>query len=292
MRNMKFYFTGVTLLVFAMAFFVFLGAGCSSDNVTNTSADIPVVNEDISEIVSKALAVDNDGVIEELGELAEIAQDLSLPEAAKRAAISGYPQFDSITATWTVETTSQHGLATGLLYAQHAHVYRYQYRNQQGEPQKEWIVGLDTARSIQFQIMEGNGWCRTINHAGKLDSTTSDWIATGVNTDTLTINGTCLRAGLDSLRSHDAVRTMQYQLSLTFNNVRCLRGDTSDICRQIQGTLSGNFAANVAFMGGHTYGETTVTREMTITMNQGQAAISIGDKTYQGDLATGELSSN
>jgi hypothetical protein len=281
-------FIPAMILIFIIAS-IYFGAGCSSDEVTNTATDVPIVNEDVSEIVARAIAVDNDGVLEELGQLVELTQDLSLAKVGKLAAVAGDPQYDSATYTWTVEVTSQYGLATGLIYAQHTHTYQYQYRNQSGEPQKEWINGLDTARTIQFQIMEGSGWCRTLNYRGQLIGASSEWIASGANTDTLTINGTCLRTGLDSLRTHDAVRTLQYQLSMTFNNIRCLRGDASEIDQQVQGELGCNFAANVAFMSGHAYGETNVVREMTVTMNQGQATIAIGDNTYESDLETGDL---
>jgi hypothetical protein len=111
--------------------------------------------------------------------------------------------------------------------------------------------------------------------------------ATGINADTIVISGTCTRSGVDTLLTNQSVRTLAYQLELTFANVRCLRGQAQDMAEQITGDLSGNFTANVSFMSGYTYGETAITRTMAIVMADGQAAVAIGDKTYTGDLATG-----
>ena len=263
--------------------------GCSKDDATapQTTA-VPTVDGDVFESVIAAIAEDDGGVVDQVGDLAAIADGTdSLACAAKPLAGIGVPVYDSATGTWQVQVMRQKGGPAEPFQTAYTWTYRYQYRNQSGEPLQHRVVGTDTAYSIQFEIVAGNGTCRTARLSQRVMSMTGTLVATGVNTDTIVINGACTRTGVDTLSSCQSVRTLEYQLELAFANVRCLRGQAEDISQQVRGDLSGNFVANVAFMSGYAYGETNITRTMEIAMGDGRATLAIGDGSYSGDLATG-----
>jgi len=281
-----------SLLIFLLLLVFSLFTGCSKDSATAPlNTDIPTANKDISEAVAGSIAMDNGGIVDQLADLAAIATESDSFTVAKLWAGSiGAPNYDSATGTWRLQFTRERGESGGPFHAIFTRTYTYQYRNGNGEPQRQWVVNSDTACSIQFGILEGSGECRTLRICKQLTNMNGSWLATGVNTDTITISGTYECIGLDTLRSYQAVRAMQYQLNLMFTNIRCLRGKSVDFSRQVTGNMSGTFLANVAFMSGYSYGETNIFRNMNIAMAEGDANITIGSERFMGDLATGEPS--
>lgn len=264
--------------------------GCSSDDAVKSSTVlVPTVEEDVSESVAGSIAADNGGIIDELGDITELAQESAEFTLALKPEVAALPVYDSITGTWTLEINKERGYPNGQHYARYTRTYTYQYRNQDGEPQREWRVGQDTARSIHITVVDGNGYCRTLRLGGYQTQVLAQWVAQGANTDTLSISGACQRSGVDTLKSHQAVRTLAYQLAMQFSNLRCLRGAGSDAAGEVRGDLAANFTAAVTFMSGPAYGDTNVVRTMAIEMNQGEAQISVNGQSYSGDLATGDL---
>jgi hypothetical protein len=268
---------------------MFVAGGCSKDDtVAPQTTAVPTADSDVFETVIAAIGEDNGGVVDLAGDMAAAADDIdSFPVSAKIIAGVGVPAFDSVTGTWQVQITRQKGNPAEPSHATYMRTYRYQYRNQSGETLQHRVNGADTAYSIHFEVMEGSGTGHTSRIAQQIMSMVGTLEATGVNTDTIVINGTCTRTGVDTLLSYQSVRTLEYQLELTFANVRCLRAQTQDISQQIKGDLNGSFMANVSFMSGYTYGETNIVRTMAVVIGVGHATVSIGDGTYTGDLATG-----
>jgi len=287
------YFTATLRMLMAGFGILMIGmlvaGGCSKDDATAPQTSIiPTAEKDVFESVITAIAEDNGGVVDQADDLAAIAGGIdSLSAFAKPIAGIGVPVYDSATCTWQVQIMRQRGAPSEPFHATYTRTYRYQYRNQFGEPQAQRLVGSDTAYSVHFEIVEGNGSCHTTRLSQRVMSMNGTLLATGVNTDTIVISGTCTRSGVDTLTSYQSVRTLEYQLELSLTNVRCLRGQSEDISQQIRGDLSGSYIANVAFMSGYTYGETNISRTMEIAMGDGRAILSIGDGTYSGDLATG-----
>lgn len=283
-----------SLPIFLLLLVFTLFSACSKDSTTAPlNTDIPTVNKDISEAVASAISMDNGGIVDQLADLAAIATDSVTSIAAKLLAGSiGTPNYDSATGTWRLQIARERGESGGPFHAIFTRTYTYQYRNGNGEPQKQWVVNSDTAHSIQFGILEGSGECRTLRICQQLNNMNGNWLATGVNTDTMTISGTYECIGLDTLKSHQTVRAMQYRLNLMFTNIRCLRGESVDFTGRVMGNMSGTFLANVAFMSGYSYGETNIFRNMNVAMAEGSASITIGSERYMGDLATGEPSAD
>lgn len=269
--------------------FLFWGCGHDDSAVTPT-ATLPTANMDIGETVLSSIAMDDGGVIDELADLAALAVEPDSLVAAKALETwGGIASYDSTTGTWCMQITRQRGDSGAAVRSRYTRTYSYQFRNKDGEPQKRWLVGTDTACTMQFGVADGSGECRNLRLCRQLLSETGNWTVTGVNTDTLIINGNYEQLGLDTLRSYQAVRAFQHQLNLMFTNVRCMRGTTADFAHEIQGSIAGTFLANVAFMSGHAYGETNIYRIMNIAMTGGEATVTIGGEQYTGDLTTGEM---
>jgi hypothetical protein len=178
--------------IFPSLLALFLFTGCSKDSATNPlNTDLPTANKDISEAVASSIAMDNGGIVDQLADLAAIATESDSFAMAKLwAGSAGAPNYDSVTGTWQLQFTRERGEPGGPFHAIFSRTYTYQYRNRNGEPQKQWLVNSDTAYSIQFGILEGNGECRTLRICQQLNNMNGSWLATGVNTDTLIISGT------------------------------------------------------------------------------------------------------
>ena len=266
-------------------------SGCADDSAVDSQADVVLTaNKDISESVAAAIAEDNGGVIDQVADLAAIAGGADSLSVAKKALAEGaFPEYDSATNTWQLHISRERGGISEPFHATFTRTYRYQFFNRFGEPQKQWLVGVDTAYSIHFEILEGSGQCHTLRYSQCVTSMNGSLVATGINADTIIINGTCSRIGIDTLTGDQSVRRLQYQLALAFSNVRCLRSQFYDVPRQVSGSLSGIYTATVSFMSGYAYGETSLNRNMAIAMGDGQAAITIGGDTYIGDLVTGGI---
>ena len=275
----------------AVALGIFLFVGCSDNKTTAPVTTVPTVEGDITEIVVTGIAADDGGALDQFIDISALADGNDSLSVAKVAVDGGtvVREYDSLTAQWQVQLTRQRGDSGGPFYAQVSRTYRYQYRNKDGVPQARWLVGADTAYSMGFSIMEGDGECRTLRFSHRLTALNGEFEVTGVNTDTLTINGSYSRSGVDTLKTFQSRRMIEHQLTLQFSNVRCLRGNPVDFCNRVSGEVSGQYAATVTFMSGFAYGETNITRNMNIIMGEGRAIVAIGDKIFEGDLATGEL---
>jgi len=281
-----------SLLIFAVfAAWSMTLIGCSSDDSTApSSALLPSADEDVAETVLGALATDNGGLTDQLGDLSSLATaTASLAPSAASTPGMGTPSYDSTTGNWTVQLMKEQGLQAGQRYARYTRTYMYQYRDRNGEPQKSWLVGSDTARTMVFSIIDGSGYCRTGRYCGNQTRLTAQWTVANVHTDTLVIAGNCQMEGVDTLKSNQAQRALQYQLTLEFANMRCPRNVGEEATQQIQGELAASVLATVTFMNGQAYGETNIERNMTIQMAQGAARISVHGHTYQGDLTTGDI---
>ena len=171
--------------------------------------------------------------------------------------------------------------------------YRYQFLNKLGTFQKYWLTGTDTAYSIHFTIVNGSGYHRNFRVARHMTSLSGEWMITGTNTNTITLNTVndapyrC--SGIDTVTTEHAKRTMNYTLMLTFTNVTGPRGSRLDVAEKTSGTLSGTYHATVTFLRGSAYSERTVDRTFTITLGGDGQEIHLGDRRFPCDGRTGEL---
>jgi hypothetical protein len=275
------------------AFAAFILTACEKDNPVS-SQDEMSATEDAAESIASGLGADDGGAMDQLSDVIELAsasgiQAQSSSVLAKSAGASIDTSYDAATGTWTLKLQRARGNPNGVPYAEISRTYTYQFLNKNGQSQKYWKVGADTAYTIKFNIVEGTGTHRTRRLSQKLTGLSGEFTATGVNTRTVTINGTYQRSAVDTVTTRNAVRTLDHALTLTFTNVQGPAGSRLNLARKFTGTVSGNYSAFVTFQRGGTYSEKTINRDFTIELGNGQANIRIRGVKFIGDLLLGEL---
>lgn len=273
--------------------------GCRND--TNGPLAESVATEDAAESVASALGQDNGGALDQLADVTELATASGISQGSadmKSAALSGVAEidstFDAATGTWTITLTRERGAQSGAHYAKITRVYEYRFLNKDGMPQKYWRVpnpgsGIDTAASMTFRIVSGTGEHRTPHLSQRLIAIGGNWTATGLNTDTITINGTYSRSAADTLTTRNSVRTLENALSLNFSNIKAPRGKRSEMAAKATGTITGTYDATITFTRGSLYSDKEISREISVTLAGGNATIGIGGKAFVGMLGLGML---
>lgn len=272
-------------------------AACQNDNPVSSNDSLNAT-EDAAESIASAVGADNGGATDQLSDVIVLAGASGLQKPAE-VLLGKYSEpntiasidtsYDPVTGTWTLRLERERGNPNGIPYAEISRTYTYQFLNKNGQPQKYWKVGADTAYTIKFNIVEGTGTHRTRRLSQELTGLSGSFTATGVNTRLVTINGTYFRSAVDTLTTRNAVRTLDHALNLTFTNVQGPRGSRLELSRKISGTVSGTYTAKVTFQRGESYGEKTINRSFTINLGGGNANLNISGKNFEADLTSGEL---
>lgn len=270
---------------------------CQNDNPVSSNDSLNAT-EDAAESIASAVGADNGGAADQLSDVIELAGTSGLQKPAE-VLLGKYSEpntiasidtsYDPVTGTWTLRLERARGNPNGIPYAEISRTYTYQFLNKNGQPQKYWKTGADTAYTIKFNIVEGTGTHRTRRLSQELTALSGSFTATGVNTRLVTINGTYFRSAVDTVTTRNAVRTLDHALNLTFTNVQGPRGSRLELSRKISGTVSGTYTAKVTFQRGESYGETTINRSFTINLGGGNANLNISGKNFEADLTSGEL---
>jgi hypothetical protein len=299
---------GTTMKVFAALLFTFaicILAGCGGSKATNDSAvTTATVDEDVALSVAGSIASDDGGAVDEVSAITTLAGGLSLssPAPGNENATALKPPvptphggsaiYDPNTGIWSIDFDRTFGNSGGAYYAAVTRTYTYKFMNKDGQAQKFWKVGNDTAYTIEFTIVSGTGYYRTPHMMHHLTSLSGNLIATGVNTEMITVNGTYTRSAIDTLETHSATRSSNHTLQLTLTNVMGPRGLHVDMAQQVSGTISGTFNAAINFTTGNGYSDKNVNRTFTIDLADGQADIIIGGQHFITVTSSGELMSS
>lgn len=295
---------GINVLFVILLTLVFSLTGCKK-NATDPIVDANTT-EDAAESVANSLGEDNGGVADQMGDIADLSGSLGIqPEAAVLAEKYGisttagdtvYKNYDAGTQTWTLFVSRSKVNFLGLYRSGFTRTYNYQFINKNNVPQQRYITGTDTAYTIKFKVLDGSGYAftRRMNH--RLLSLTSDWVVTGANTSTVTINGTSTRIGADTLTTHNFVRSLNYTLDLAFVNVTGPRaprvGSGIGMARSPRmtgGTITGTYTASVGVLRGDAYTERNFTKTFTITFDGSGGNINLNGRMFKVDLLYGEL---
>ncbi len=272
-------------------------AACQNDDPMSSNDSLNAT-EDAAESIASAVGADNGGATDQLSDVIELAGTSGLQKPSEvllgkysepNAIASIDTSYDPVTGTWTLKLERERGNPNGIPYAEISRTYTYQFLNKNGQPQKYWKTGADTAYTIKFNIVEGTGTHRTRRLSQELTGLSGNFTATGVNTRLVTINGTYSRSAVDTITTRNAMRTLDHTLNLTFTNVQGPRGSRLDLSRKISGTVSGTYTAKVTFQRGESYGETTINRSFTINLGGGNANLNVSGKSFEADLSSGEL---
>lgn len=271
--------------------------GCQKDNPVNTGDGITAL-DDAAASVASALG-NNGGAIDEIGDIVTIASASGLQNEdgailGKYASDSSYNSvtktYDSGTGWWTLTLSRQRVGDFG--YGNMNRTYQYQFLNSGGNFQQYWLTGADTAYSIHFKIVNGTGELHTRRLDHHLLSLSGEWMITGTNTNTITVNtynsGAYARAGSDTITTYNAVRTLNHTLTMTFTNVTGPRYSRLHLATKTSGTITGTYHADITFTRGSLYTERTIDKTFSITLGgDGYADIHCGGRRFHADLGLG-----
>lgn len=281
-------------LVAAVAFATF-ASGCGSDDKgTDTGTDTdpvdysPNVDDDVANSLAATVAADNGGVADQLVDIVSLASTFGLRHTNLVANFTS-PSYNFSSRTWEWSFAREYTSANGLYYAMVERSYQWRFLKKNGQQQFSYIVASDTAYTIELTIVSGAGRHLLPFLSQTLDSLSGQLVATGTNTDEITVNGTWFRSALDTIRTRYAVRTLDHACSLTVSDLRCQRDTTSQPWHGLSGSISGNFSADIHFASGDAYSEDSVYREFNMALDTGMAAITISDTTWISDLRRGNI---
>jgi hypothetical protein len=266
-----------------------LWQGCAK-NPVEPQVNTLSVNEDVAASVAGNLGQDTGGAMDQINDLLSLttgtplSKNIGVEQVEDKNAV-----YDEATATWTATVSRERGSAAGSFYAQFSRVYTYQFINKNGQPQKNYITGNDTARTIYFKVLEGTGRHHTLRISQQLLSISASFTATGVNTPTVVINGSSKRAAVDTLTTLRVVRVHQHSTELNFSNVTGPRGTRLDLTKKVSGTVTGTYSATITFLKGEGYEDRTVQRDINITLGTGESLIRLDGYQFKGNLSTGDL---
>jgi hypothetical protein len=294
----------VNVLFVVLLTLVFSLTGCKK-NATEPVVEA-TTTEDAAESVANALGEDNGGVADQVGDIADLSGALGIrPEAAVieekygmsvAAGDTVSKTYDTATQTWTLFVSRSRTNFLGLYRSGFTRTYKYQFVNKNSQSQQNYITGTDTAYTINFKVISGAGYAVTRRMSHNLLSLVSDWVVTGANTSTITINGTSKRVGADTLTTHNFVRSLNHSLDLTFTNVTGPRSPRPNFSagmmrspRITGGTINGTYAATVGVLRGESYSEKSFTKTFSVTFDGSAGSINLGGRLFRCDLLYGEL---
>ncbi len=289
----------VLVYFFFTIFTILFWVGCSDDDNTvqppseNLSKE---ASQDVSESISGSVGQETGGATYEMSVISMAATPEGVSSLSKSLAktsdgetpASTISIYDSINGIWNITVSREWSHWTGLRYAKVNRQYTLQYLNKLGIPQKNWIVGSDTAYSIKFKIISGTGEHVTIRLSQKLINLSADFTATGTNTNLITVNGSYNRAATDTIKTRNSLRTSVHSINFTFTNVTFKRGE-DDCSNSISGQVNGAFNSHVTFINGNLYTERDINTTFNIDLSNSQAIIYVSGYNYKCNIAYGEM---
>jgi hypothetical protein len=284
--------------------------GCDKhDGPMQAQMDGTATDDAVASIASAA-GDDNGGASNNIGDLislagpdgiASLAANLSKEYGIMTTAIVD-STYDPTSGWWTITVTHEKNTPSDQYYTNMSRTYKVQFLKN-GVPQRYWKVqngtSIDTANVIKKIVVSGTGESKTPHIHHFLKSLTASFIATNTNTNIVTINSDApyVRAGVDTVTTANAVRTLDHTMTMTFTDItgprlrpNAVLYTRRNLSNQTTGTIAGEYKANVTVQRGTTYTEKTIDRTFTITLGSGEGSIGIkGDgRKFRVNLLTGE----
>jgi hypothetical protein len=271
-----------------------IGLGCGGNDVSYPEpSEKGVLDRDVAESVASDLARDSGGLIDQMGDLLEMAIGATFEESMRVqgggllwAAIQS-AEFDEAKGDWTLAIDRERGAPTDAFYARAERVYKVTFANADGSPQKYFDTDGVLASRIHLSVSSGTGAHHCPDRAHTLTEVTGSFLATGTDTPDITVNGTYHRRGVSTIDSVDGEIVVTRQLDLTVTDLVGRRGADPYLAQTVTGTLSGDLRAEIETAAG---GEPRlVDRSIEVTLGGGEAIITSGTASYTGDLQAGEI---
>ena len=280
-------------LILVSALFTFaLFTGCSKDSPVAPieSANISYdESSDMAESVADNLGEDTGGMMDQVNDMIMFAGEENLAKTSGDFFDLKDKQWDESTKTWTITLERERGYEASSFYAYIERVYKVQFFNSVDMPQQFFITNGDTARTMTFEIVSGSGRHKTLKISQELQELEGNFVATGIQTDTVTINGTYRRSAVDTLTNATATRIHSHSTELNISDLKGQRGYRGDLSLAYSGTITGTHTADIHWSGEKGEQDKTVSREIYIVIEDGQAVINMNNSKYNCNLVTGEL---
>lgn len=269
---------------------IFTLAACGEN--TTEIHETPTIAKDAAETIASNIAYDTGGTIDQLIDLNTFATAGGLSNMKSR-----YPDtyfnidktYDPLEGKWSIHIERERGISGQIPYAFVSRDYILQFLDRDGVPQQYYVTNADTARTINFQVVQGQGRHRTRRLSQQLNQLNANWTLTNAHQNIVTVNGTHYRAAVDTIRTFLRVRTSDHNMQLNITDLTLPRGSSPTLVSAISGTVTGHFHADITFTNGSSYTENVIDRDINIVIGSGRAVIGIDGQSYQGDLKTGEL---
>jgi hypothetical protein len=279
----------VLLIISLMGMAVFF-AGCKEETEFELTPD-----RDVAETLAGSIAMSTGGALDQLSDLCDL-----LYTPSTEALEGKYPKthyfmnktFNSINGTWTIHLERERGNPGETPYAVMTRDYTLQYLDSAGIPQQYYITTDDTARTVNFSIKGGTGQHVTRRISQQLNAISGSWTVTNAHLPLVTINGSYTRAAVDTITGWNRTRISDHTLNLTFTDIVAPRGYQSAypyFYQAVSGNMSGTFDADITFIQGDAYNETSVHRSFSIDFGNGSGDIQIGSEHYRANLYSGEI---
>ncbi|MCE1187652.1 MAG: hypothetical protein LWX56_00810 [Ignavibacteria bacterium] len=286
-----------------LALFLF-GCGSKDDlNMQPALQNEDPATADAAAAVAAEVAVNNGGVLDQANDLIFAARFTSSEEDPY--AIEGFPagikqatrEYDSLSGWWTVTVTKEIGHPWLLYYSTYTREYKHQFLNKNGRFQRFYITptnsGCDTAYSLHSLISDASGYTFMPRLTHTLTGQSGDWLITGINTPEITINSMYgkpfVRTSVDTLTRVNSMRILEDSLSLQFFNVTGAKGGILSKGKLTGGTITGHYHAIVTFKRGDAYAESTIDRDIVVTLGEKTTRLKVGIFEYLIDSFTGDL---
>lgn len=278
-------------LSLSLGLLIIMLSGCSNDSpMESIPASSITSNADVAESVATAVGEESGGVIDQAGDIVELSKGLRFGNATGDGFLDHREAtYDESTGVWTLVVQRERGVQGEVPFGYWDRIFTYQFLNVDGQPQKNFITDSDTARTINYEIVEGDGYHKNFRLTHDLKEIQGVFVATDVNTDFVTVNGTYMRAAVDTITTESFTRISDHVLNVTVTDLVGPKGSRRDLSKKMSGTITGTFHADIVFDGERGYAEKTVDKDVNIVIGEGEAEISVGGKKYWSNVRTGQI---
>lgn len=274
-------------LTLAIASVVLIGTGCDAGN----ASDSEELSEslDVAESVAVIQGEETGGVMEAVADLAFFAQEGSMSELGKSQDDLYQRSYDATAGLWTITKQHSRGIEGGVRYASISRVFTIQFLNAAGDPQKFYNTNGSLASSIEKNLLEAEGVIETPRVSALRSGISGKLVATGTDTDTVTVNGNYARNGSQVITSLNAVRSLDFAADLEIIDLVGPRGSRRDLSQKYSGSIVGNYEATRVVERDNVTTEKQIDKTFTIEIVDGESTITVDGERFENDLTSGEL---
>ncbi len=294
-------------LSIVIPFALLLVTGCKKNSTGPVLDPSLNSNQDAAQSIANAVGEDNGGVADQMGDVADATgsagisanvgslwTDGPLMKSTSTNGDSIAKTFNASDSSWTVFVTRSRVGVLGRM-AGFTRTYYIKFIDQNGTALPRYVTTApaDTASTILFKVLSGSGYTKTQFVSTHLLSISSDFVVTGANTSTMTVNGTFTRTGIDTIETLTGERVLNHTLVATLVNLTGPRTPRYMMItrtpRATGGTITGTYTATVSVLRGNSYTDRSFTKTFTITFGGGNGSIDLSGSHFTCNVVYGEV---